>query len=132
MPKRIAALAAVLVLTLTGCAGGADDAGDERTAPATEESAAPLVAEESPAESSGSEDAFLVAFRDIQTTYASVIPDATDEQLLDAGYEACDRLAAGEESTDISLIDGEERNPDSEMYLDSVSIVGAAATHLCP
>lgn len=133
MPKRIAALAAVLVLTLTGCAGGAGDAGDERTAPTASESAAPLTAED-PAEkdTAESEAAFLEAFRDLQATYASVIPDATDEQLLAAGYEACERLAAGEASTDITLIEGEERNPQSEMYLDSVSIVSTASPHLCP
>lgn len=138
MKKVTAALAVLLALTLSGCAGGADDVGNERTSPATSESAAPLVAEEpspdaSEAEAtSEAESAFLAAFRGIQTTYASVIPDATDEQLLEAGYEACERLAAGEASTDISLIDGEERNAQSEMYLDSVSIVGAAVPHLCP
>lgn len=132
MPKRIAALAAVLVLTLTGCAGGADEAGDVRTAPAVSESSAPLVAEEPSNDTDEAEAAFLDAFRAIQHTYASVIPDATDEQLLAAGYDACERLAAGEVSTDISLIDGEERNAQSEMYLDSVSIIGAAVPNLCP
>lgn len=131
--KRITIAAAVLVaLTLTGCAGVADNAADERTAPSSTEPAAPLVAQEPSQDSSADEAAFLQAFRDIQTTYASVIPDATDEQLLDAGYAACERLAAGEASTDITLIEGEERNAQSEMYLDSVSIVGAAVPHLCP
>ena len=39
MPKRIAALAVVLVLTLTGCAGVPTEGGDERTAPAPTPSA---------------------------------------------------------------------------------------------
>lgn len=130
MKNRIAALALLAALALTGCAGTASPEGDERDTSA--ESAAPLAAKEPVVDESETEAAFLDAFRDIQTTYASVIPDASDDQLLDAGYEACERLAAGEESTDIALIDGEERNAQSEMYLDSVSIVGAAATHLCP
>ncbi|WP_295104755.1 DUF732 domain-containing protein, partial [uncultured Microbacterium sp.] len=100
------------------------------------ESAAPLAAQEASEGTSevttDGEEGFLAAFREIQQTYPSVIPDATDEQLLAAGYEACERLAAGEVSTDISLIDGEEKNAQSEMYLDSVSIIGAAVPHLCP
>jgi len=132
MKTRIATVALVALLALTGCAGGAESAGDESTAPVATESAAPLVAETPVSDVSESEAAFLEAFREVQTTYASVIPDATDEQLLEAGYEACDRLAAGEASTDISLIEGEERNPQSEMYLDSVTIVSAAAPRLCP
>lgn len=134
--KRItatASIALVALLALTGCAQGASNPTEEREAPATVESAEPLVAEEPiEADKSDAERAFLEAFRGIQATYASVIPEATDEQLLDAGYEACERLAAGEASTDISLIEGEERNVQSEMYLDSVSIVGAAVPHLCP
>lgn len=139
--KRItttAALAVVALLTLTGCAESASNAADERVAPASSETVEPLVAEEgepsAAVEAGGNEGelAFLEAFREIQMTYASVIPDASDEQLLEAGYEACERLAAGEVSTDISLIEGEERNAQSLMYLDSVSIVGAAVPHLCP
>lgn len=137
MPKVTAATVAVaglFLIALTGCAGGTDSAGGGGAAPAVSDTAAPLVAEtpdETMVEEDKAEEAFLAAFREIQTTYASVIPDATDQQLLDAGYEACERLAAGEASTDISLIEGEERNAQSEMYLDSVSIVGAAAPHLC-
>lgn len=138
MPKVTAAvLAALVALSLTGCAGTGESAPEQPTAPAESESVAPLVAEEpatgaSEEDTSEAEASFLEAFRDIQTTYASVIPDATDEQLLEAGYEACERLAAGEASTDISLIDGEQRNTQSLMFLDSVSIIGAAVPHLCP
>ncbi|MBC6496115.1 DUF732 domain-containing protein [Microbacterium sp. 4-7] len=130
MKNRIAALALLAALALTGCAGTA--APGEGESATSAEGAAPLVAEAPEVDASAAEVAFLKAFREIQGTYASVIPDATDEQLLDAGYEACERLAAGEASTDISVIDGEERNTQSEMYLDSVSIVGAAVTSLCP
>lgn len=133
MPKVTAATLAVtglLLIALTGCSGGAHDAGDERTSPVASESAAPLVAETP--ETDPNEEGFLKSFRDLQVTYPSIIPNATDEQLLAAGLEACERLAAGEESTDISLIEGEKRAETSQMYLDSISIVTAARTTLCP
>lgn len=123
--KRVSIAVAVLVaLTLTGCAGTSDDAGDE--------SAAPLVAE-SPAATDnkgGDEAAYL---EDVRAALPSttVIPNATDEQLLEAGWEACERREAGEPGDDISVIEGEERN-DYGIYLDSQAIVGAARQTLCP
>lgn len=59
----------------------------------------------------------------------NVIPNATDEQLLAAGHEACDRRAAGEASDTISLIDGEEAV--HGYYRDSLQIIQAAAENLC-
>lgn len=92
MPKRIAALAAVLVLTLTGCTGVADDAGDKRTAPAASESAAPATVEPTaPAETTepDPEDYFLgVGF--VPTI------DLPDEQKIAAGYFACEQVAAAD------------------------------------
>lgn len=134
MPKVTAATVAVatlLALTLTGCAGGSESAGDAPAVPETSESVSPLVAETPTPQEGGDTDAFVKAFRDLQATYPSTIPDATDEQLVAAGREACTRLAAGEPSTDISLIEGEQRNPESEMYTDSVTLVGLASTYLC-
>ncbi|CAN7267826.1 DUF732 domain-containing protein [Microbacterium foliorum] len=121
--KRVSIAAAVLVaLTLTGCAGTPDKAADE--------SAAPLVAE-SPAEVEGGDEATYL--EDVRAALPSttVIPDATDEQLLEAGWEACERREAGEPGDDISVIEGEERN-DYGIYLDSQAIVGAARQTLCP
>lgn len=59
----------------------------------------------------------------------NVIPNATDEQLLEAGREACERLASGESSDTISLIEGEQTT--AGYFRDSVQIVQAAATTIC-
>lgn len=130
MPKITAAvLAAVLLLTLTGCASAPETGAGE--AVVSGESAAPLVAE-TPAEVSvdDAEVKFLEQVRE-KLPAATIIPGATDEQLLAAGTEACERRAAGESSDDITLIDGEERN-EGGIFLDSQAIVGVAWTTLCP
>lgn len=122
--KRVSIAVAVLVaLTLTGCAGTPDEAGDE--------SAAPLVAE-SPAATSdegGDEATYLEAIRETLPS-TTIIPNATDEQLVAAGWDACERHDAGEAWEDISVIDGEERNVGG-IYLDSQAISIAAGDHLC-
>jgi hypothetical protein len=132
VPKRIAALAAVLVLTLTGCAGTADDAGVERTAPAASESAAPLVAEtpeETPAPAS--EDAqFLERARDYLPD-DTVIPNATDEQLLIAAQAACEQMNSGIDSSAVDVIEGEQPNG-LEIRESSAAIAVAAKETYCP
>lgn len=57
------------------------------------------------------------------------IPDATDAQLLEAGYKACDRIESGEPSEDISLIEGETRT--RGYYMDSGAIITAARVTIC-
>lgn len=133
MKKVTAALAVLLALTLSGCAGDAEDAGEESTAPVVsasatpEESAAPLVAE-TPAESAQEdvETAYLEFLRD-HPREGTVIPNATDAQRLEAGYKICALLAEGEEGQDITVIEGEQRNPDSGTYIDSYDMLSAAA-----
>lgn len=132
MNKVTAALAVLLALTLTGCAGGGENAADERTTPAASESAAPLVAETPTAdpEESDAESKFIALVGEslpVNTT----IPDATDEQLVAAGMEACERLRAGESSDTITLIDGEQKNG-ADLYADSSAIITAARLTLCP
>lgn len=133
MTKRIAALAAVLALTLTGCTGGAEDTGEERSAPAMGESAAPLTADkpaESEADGETAEQSFLEYVRASLAENTS-IPDATDDQLLAAGMEACDRMAAGELSDTISVVEGEAANG-LGYFEDSGWIVSGAGQFLCP
>lgn len=60
----------------------------------------------------------------------NVIPDATDEQLLKAGQEACHELASGTSSDSISVIEGEPTNAMGG-YSDSATIVTAARAALC-
>lgn len=132
MKKVTGALAVLLALTLTGCAGSAEDAGDERTAPVSSESAAPLVAETPTAEPEESDaEAKFIALVGESLPVNTIIPDATDEQLISAGMEACERLRAGETSDTITLIDGEQKNG-ADLYADSSAIITAARLTLCP
>lgn len=125
MKNRIAALALLAALALTGCAG--EPGGSEGSM----ESAAPLVAETPQAlVADDAEIAYLAEARD-RLPAATIIPEATDEQLLAAGHEACERREAGEAGDAISLIEGEERN-EGGIYLDSQALVGAAWITLCP
>lgn len=132
MPKRIAALAAVLVLTLTGCAGGADDAGEERTAPGVSESSAPLVAEspEETAQPASPDEEFLTRIR-AELPDDTVIPDATDEQLLTAAQDACAQIANGTDVLAVQVIEGEQANDLG--YFESSAKIGAIASEVyCP
>lgn len=134
MSKRTAALGVLLVLALTGCAGAAETTADERTAPVTTESAAPLEAETPTAQPvDDTEAVFLKKFHEIRATMPgeTFIPNATDDQLLAAAEEACDRLATGETSDTISLIEGETKNG-ADYYSDSGAIITAARQSICP
>ncbi len=106
MKKVTAALAVLLALTLTGCAGTADDAGDESAAPLTSESAtpqetatptpdvtaAPITAEPAPIASAPAqvtpEDEFVAAAQNYLNGWGYW--DFTNEQVLGAGLYACD------------------------------------------
>jgi hypothetical protein len=134
--NRIAAVAAAVLLaaTLTGCSAATSDAQPRSFAqtaqgqPDTTESPEPLVAE-TPAEISpdDAEAAYLKFLAD-HPRKGTIIPNATDEQRLAAGYEICKRLAAGEEGTDITVIEGEQRAPESGYYLDSFDMLSAASS----
>lgn len=119
MPKRIAALAAVLVLTLTGCAGVADDAGNERTAPSASESAAPATVDPTaPAETTepDAEEYFL------GSGFVPTI-DLPDEQKIAAGYFACEQVEAGDYR--VVAVEGVDAATNE-------AFVEAATVSLCP
>lgn len=137
MPKvtgATVAVTALILITLTGCAGAPESAGDESPEPVAspsatpEGTAAPLVAE-TPAESTqvDAETAYLEFLR-AHPREGTVIPNATDAQRLEAGYKICALLAQGEEGQDITVIEGEQRNPESGTYIDSYDMYSAAAT----
>lgn len=137
MPKRTSAAsvaaAAVLLLALTGCAGGVETPSADRTAPAAtspKETAAPLVAETPAAAPSEDVDAAFVAAVRASLPPTTQIPNATDQQLIDAGHQACERLAAGEASDQMSVIEGEVAG-EGGYYWDSAAIINAARTSLC-
>ncbi|MEV8023404.1 DUF732 domain-containing protein [Microbacterium sp. NPDC080220] len=119
--------AGFVALALTGCSGavGGEPEAVETTPPA---SSAPLTAG-TPASAPSGEAAYLEAVREALPA-DTVIPDATDEQLIAAGEEACAVLADGGDTVATSLIEGE---PTSEAgyYNDSSAIFTAAAISLC-
>lgn len=139
MPKVTAAIAAlVLVFVLAGCGeaetdGNADRASSTAANESTEPtpSAAPLSAETpQPLNAEEAEVAFLVEVHDRLAKIQSQIPNATDQQLVTAAQEACDRLESGESGENMSLIDGEEET--NGYFMDSGAIIIAARLTMCP
>lgn len=135
MKIRIALVSAALLLTLTGCAGAPDAAGDERTAPATTESAAPLTAEATEDEAIEAPKADEQYLTDVRTALTNgretTIPNATDEQLVQAGQDACEQLAAGTAEGEVRVVEGEQMDEQWGDYRESVIITGIARKHLC-
>lgn len=126
MKTRIAAVALVALLALTGCAGPA-----EPETASESETAAPLEAKTPTAGTEGDAESSFLAMVGESLPEDTSIPDATDEQLLAAGMEACERLRAGETSDTISLIEGEQKNG-ADIYADSGAIITSARLTLCP
>jgi hypothetical protein len=135
--KPVAALAVLLALTLTGCASATGNAAEEVTAPvvtetaAPEETPAPLVAEEPANEASGPDAKFLEYVR------GAILPEtqignATDQQLIDAGHEACRQLEAGTALEDVRVVEGEIAHPSTGAYYDTSAIMGGAILNYCP
>lgn len=128
MRKRAGIAATVLIaFALTGCSGTAPEAPEDAgaTPPAT---TVPLAAE-SPAAAPSGETAYLEAVR-AALPRNTQIPNATDEQLLEVGEKACAELAAGTDTTLLSVIDGEQTD-EIGYYRDSQAIITAAAIDLC-
>lgn len=137
MKKVTAALAVLLALTLTGCASATGNAAEERTAPVAtetvtpEETPAPLVAEEPAPEASGPDAKFLEYVR------GAILPEtqignATDQQLIDAGHEACRQLEAGTALEDVRVVEGETAHPSTGAYYDTSAIMSGAILNYCP
>lgn len=128
MRTRAGVIAAVVVVfALTGCSGtvGGEPDAVESTPPAA---SAPLTAE-SPATAPSGEAAYLEAVREALPA-DTVIPNATDEQLLAVGADACEVLGAGGDTLTTSLIDGEPASA-AGYYNDSSAIFTAASVALC-
>lgn len=126
--------AAALVLGLAGCTSGAPSAPD--TSPETAESG-PLTAEKPAAETTEGtpEEQYLEHMRarikeDRPPDLATQIPNATDQQLLDAAADACEQLAAGVELTHVQVVEGEAANQ-TGYFVDSLDIANAAVEFIC-
>lgn len=135
MKRARIAVTVLVALTLTGCAGTPDNGGDERTAPTVTEtaepSAAPLTAETPEVDvTPNAETAYLAAVRDALPVNTS-IPNASDGQLVEAGWEACEQIRSGTDPGDVRLVDGEQSNG-ADIYADSSAIMNAALLTLCP
>ena len=137
MKRAILAAAIAAVLTLTGCASTTltDDTSRatarESSAPAPADvSPAPLAAEPAAPTANTVEGDYLSLVRD-ELGADTVIPDATDDQLLTAGRAACDQLSAGTDPYLVNVIEGEQPNG-LGIYQDSSRISGAAMLTLCP
>lgn len=132
MPKVTAAVLAVLVvLTLTGCAGTPESGANEPEQ--ASETAAPLVAE-TPAEEAVSDvDAAFVedVRRALSNGRETSIPDATDAQLLTAGYEACEQLANGVSEAEVHVVEDEQPDDMYGQYPESFIIAGVATGRIC-
>lgn len=134
MKRPAIALAVIVALLLTGCAGTTDDAASEphglaQSVPS--ESPEPLVAETSAPAEVGTDAAYLEQLREaLEGSGGNSIPDATDEQLIAAGHDACEQLAEGRTFDDIRVVEDEPMSPTG--YKDSIRIAAAASVHFCP
>ena len=135
MPKVTAAVAAlVLVLALAGCGddGQADEASTKRTVDeqSAEPTPPPLTAEPSEPDAAEADERFL-AYVETERPADTSIANATDEQLIAAGHEACEQIAAGVAYTDLRLVEGERPSP-AGYYLDTSAIFNGALYNYCP
>lgn len=135
MKTRTIAATALLLLVLTGCAGTpetdpseTEQAGHTTTGQTPDETPEPLVAETPAAPEQTDAEAAYLKFLADHPRQGTLIPNATDEQRLAAGYEICAQLAEGKEGNEITVIEGETRNPDSGYYMDSFDMYSAAVT----
>ena len=137
MNRGLFAASAVALLLLTGCSASPveRDAVAAPSAAASADSAAPapLVAQIPSAAASASADtpegAFLAGVRDVLPD-DTVIPDATDQQLLAAGAAACEQMAAGTDFSAVSVIEGEPAD-ELGIHQDSALIAAVARKTIC-
>ncbi|MDR6867538.1 hypothetical protein J2Y69_002142 [Microbacterium resistens] len=127
------ATAALLLLTLTGCASTPTGTAGETTAPGASTpsptaTVAPLTVAPAPPPSDV-EATFLFELR--KRTDMQVVVDASDEQLLAAGHAACDALAVTPDIDALRLVEGEVPR-DNGRYFTSVVIGTHAQTFMCP
>ena len=141
MKRASIAVAVLVALTLTGCAGtggGTSDGSTERVNTASEEATTapetsePLVAETPGATDAGSDadEGFLKYVHD-ELPPNTTIGDASDEQLIAAGHEACEQVESGVAWEDIRLVEGEEPTP-TGYYMDTSAILNGALYNYCP
>lgn len=131
VPKVTAAVAAlVLVLALAGCADDGDSANTERSGSSDAATTpAPLEAESTEPTEPG-DSAYLDELRRaLEGSGGNSIPNASDDQLIEAGRRACEQMAAGTALEEVRVVENE---PETGVgYKDSLRIAAVAAKHYC-
>ncbi len=133
---------AVLVAGIAGGAVGATLTSSQEPAPTTSAEPTPsatampeaLVAETPAAADPLSEaDAVFLAYVEEQTpTWTTTkLPDLSETELITAGHEACEQIAAGVPSETLRLVEDEEPSPMGD-FVDSSAIFNGAITAYCP
>lgn len=126
----IAATAAVLLLALTGCTG--TPASTSSGLPVMSDSATqwptaspePLVAEtQQPAAASGDEQFLKDVRKALTNGRQTQIPNASDEQLIKAGRDACAASASGTPDGQISVVQGESAGDGSLRDTDIILMI---------
>jgi len=132
MKIRIALVSSALLLALTGCATTAADPSEERTAaPVATESEAPLVAETPAAPEMSDEDATFLTYVRANLLPETQIPDASDQQLIEAGKDACSQLEAGTPLESVRVVENEQPHANGNYY-DTSAIMNGAIIAYCP
>lgn len=128
----VLAASAAVVIGLSGCAGAPEQTKTAPSEAVAEETPQPLAAspEEAAPEPDSPEEAFLVAVRPF-VEESTQIADATDEQLIAAGEDACAQIAAGTLPEEVRVIEDERPN-ELDYYVDSRRIGLSASRTICP
>lgn len=130
MKTRTLSATALLLLVLTGCAGAPEEAPTSEQVDG--ESATPLVAETAqPADEPETDDEKYLSLIRETLPDDTVIPDATDAQLLEAAAQACEQMNGGIDVSAVDVVEGEKAN-DLGIRESSARIAAAAKDVYCP
>ena len=123
-------ISAIAVLVLAGCSAApvTETVTAPVETPTAETTPEPLTVDPEVAAVAAGDEVFLTETR----IRIKSIKNATDEQLISAGHEACELFSEGQTRMDMRLIDGEEADADTGWFWDSIVISTWAAKAYCP
>ena len=139
MRPKFVALIAVSAIALAGCSAGGSDNEQESKAPSASPKveAAPLemseeeatVKESAEPTPESSETDFITFMQPDFSGWKGEFP--SDEELLAAGYLACEKLDDGVPDMEVEVIPGSLEDPTSALYENNRTLVTAAVSALC-
>ncbi|WP_417364078.1 DUF732 domain-containing protein [Glutamicibacter arilaitensis] len=139
MRPKFVALFAVSAVTLVGCSAGEAANEQESNAPSASPKveAAPLtmseeqatVEESAEATPESSETDFITFMQPDFSGWKGEFP--ADDELLAAGYLACEKLDSGVPDMEVEVIPGSLEDPTSALYENNRTLVTAAVSALC-